>query len=49
MPRWFKWIPSNENPIVKLYVTMNVELDEEGIQRLYEQLSHFAEREVGDL
>ena len=40
--------PSIENPLVTLSVSMNVELDLEGIQRLYEQLSHFAEREVAD-
>lgn len=35
-------IPSTENPIITLSVSMNVKLEEEGIQRLYEQLSHYA-------
>lgn len=39
-------LPTPENPILSLTVTMDVNLDQEGIQRLYEQLSHFAEREV---
>ncbi|RZU41107.1 hypothetical protein BDD14_2603 [Edaphobacter modestus] len=41
--------PSTENSIVTLSVSLNVKLDDEGIQRLYEQLSHYAKREIGDL
>jgi hypothetical protein len=39
-------LPSAENPIVTISVQMDVQLDQEGIQRLYEQLSHFAGREA---
>jgi hypothetical protein len=34
--------PSPENPIVSLTMTMDIELNEEAIQRLHEQLSYFA-------
>ena len=34
--------PNTENPIVTLTMTMDVKLDAEGIQRLHEQLFHFA-------
>lgn len=35
-----------ENPIVALSVTMDMKLDDDGIQRLHNQLSHFGMREV---
>lgn len=40
-------LPSSENPILSISVQMDVRLDEQGIQRLHEQLSHFARKEVG--
>jgi hypothetical protein len=39
-------LPSTDNPIVTISVQMDVNLDQEATQRLYEQLSHFAGREV---
>jgi hypothetical protein len=39
-------LPSAENSIVTLSVQMDVHLDEEGVRRLYAQLSHFAGRDV---
>jgi hypothetical protein len=39
-------LPNADNPIVTISVQMDVHLDPEGIQRLYEQLSHFVGREV---
>jgi hypothetical protein len=38
--------PSPENPIATLTMTLDTKLDAEAIQRLYEQLSHFAKKEV---
>jgi hypothetical protein len=40
-------LPNIENPVVTLSVQMDVKLDQEAIQRLYLQLSHFAARETG--
>jgi hypothetical protein len=40
-------LPSPENAIVSLTITMEFALDTEAVQRLHEQLSHFAKREVG--
>lgn len=40
-------LPNLENPIVTLSVQMDVNLDQEAVQRLYQQLSYFAGREVG--
>jgi hypothetical protein len=39
-------LPSTDSPIVTISVQMDVHLDQEAIQRLYEQLSHFAGREA---
>jgi len=39
-------LPNIENPVVTLSVQMDVKLDQEAIQRLYLQLSHFAARET---
>lgn len=39
-------LPNGENPIVTISVQMDVNLNQEAIQRLYQQLSHFADREV---
>jgi hypothetical protein len=35
-------LPSSENPILSFTTTLDVKLEPNGIQRLYEQLSHFA-------
>jgi hypothetical protein len=39
-------LPSTENPILSFTATMEYALDTESVQRLYEQLSHFAKPEV---
>ena len=39
-------LPSSENPVVSFSLQMDVKLDQEAIQRLYLQLSHFAARET---
>ena len=40
-------LPNTENPVVTLSLQMDVKLDQEATQRLYQQLSHFAAGETG--
>jgi hypothetical protein len=39
-------LPSPENPIISLTTTMEFALNDEAVQRLYEQLHHFARTEL---
>ncbi len=39
-------LPSPENPIISLTTTMEFALNDEAVQRLYEQLRHFARPEL---